>query len=220
MAFFSPSFLTFFKQLAKNNNTTWFNENRSVYEKEVKKPFAVFVEEMIKRISQHEPDVKIKPADAITRINKDIRFSKDKTPYNLHVAANISAYGKKDKAYPGFFFSLGPENIQIYGGVYMPDKAQLENIRKTIVSNPKEFEEAINDAAFISHFGHIRGETQKRLEPDLKAIVAKQPLIANKQFYYSAELEPENITKESLADTLMEYYNAARKVNRFLQKAF
>src|SRR5688572_23573096 len=116
MPYFSTDFIKFFKDLAKNNSSEWFNENRKVYEKEVKKPFATFVEEMIGRIRTHEPQVKIKAADAIMRINKDIRFSKDKTPYNTHVAANISPFGKKDKSYPGFYFQFSADGIKIVGG--------------------------------------------------------------------------------------------------------
>jgi uncharacterized protein (TIGR02453 family) len=108
MSYFNPAFIKFFKDLSQHNTTEWFNEHRKVYEKEVKKPFAEFVDEMIKRINKYEPEINIKASDAIMRINKDIRFSKDKTPYNTYVAANISAYGKKDKSYPGFYFQCGP----------------------------------------------------------------------------------------------------------------
>jgi len=80
MSYFNPAFVKFFKDLSKNNSTAWFNDNRKTYENEVKKPFAVFVDELIGRIQKHDPSVKIKAGDAITRINKDIRFSKDKIP--------------------------------------------------------------------------------------------------------------------------------------------
>lgn len=220
MAHFKPAFLDFFKNLAKNNNTEWFNENRKVYEKEVKKPFADFVEEMISRINKFEPEIKIKPSDAITRINKDIRFSKDKTPYNLHVAANISVYGKKNKAYPGFYFSLGPEGINIFGGAYMLEKEQLDKLRKLIAKQPAEFEAAINDKEFVNRFGKIQGEVQKRIDAEFKPLIEKQPLLANKQFYYSTKLDAETITNPKLAEVLMDYYNAAIKVNNYLKQGF
>src|SRR5688500_10433856 len=142
MSYFNSSFLKFFKELSKNNATEWFNENRKTYENEVKKPFSDFVEEMIKRIQKYEPEVQIKASDAIMRINKDIRFSKDKTPYNTYVAANISAYGKKDKSYPGFYFQLSPTGIHIYGGVYMVENDVLQQIRSYIAGHQKEFKSA------------------------------------------------------------------------------
>ena len=106
MIYITKEFFTFFNGLQKNNTTEWFNDNRKAYEQHVKKPFSLLIDEMIRRISKHEPDVKITASDAIMRINKDIRFSKDKTPYNTHVSANISKYGKKNKAYPGFYLQL------------------------------------------------------------------------------------------------------------------
>ena len=219
MSYFNPTFLQFFEELAKNNSTTWFNDNRKTYEKEVKKPFAAFVQEMINRIQKHEPEVQITPADAITRINKDIRFSKDKTPYNLFVAANISKFGKKDKSYPGFYFQLSPESISIFGGAYMVETPVLQHLRTYIAENLDNFSAAYHDKAFQEKFGTIQGEQQKRVPAELKEIAQKEPLILNKQFFYSATLSPDLITKNELPEVLMEYYLAGQKVNTFLKTA-
>jgi uncharacterized protein (TIGR02453 family) len=219
MTNFSPTFIKFFKDLSKNNTGDWFNENRKTYEDEVKKPFASFVEDMIARIRKHEPDVKIKTADAIMRINKDIRFSKDKTPYNTHVAANISKFGKKDKAYPGFYFQLSADHVKIFGGAYMVEPPTLQKIRTYISKNQKEFAALYKDKDFKDKYGSLQGEQSKRLPPEFVDEAKKEPLIANKQFFYSAELKSSLITSDKLADTLMEYYKAGKKMNEFLQKA-
>jgi uncharacterized protein (TIGR02453 family) len=219
MTYFNTEFIRFFKNLAKNNNKEWFDTNRKIYEKEIKKPFTAFVDEMISRIREYEPEINIKPSDAIMRINKDIRFSKDKTPYNTHVAANISVYGKKDKSYPGFYFQLSPENISIYGGSYMVDVPVLKNIRTCIADNIQEFKAAYTSTTFTEKFGTIQGEQHKRIPPEFQDAAQKEPLIANKQFYYSATLKPDTITSDMLAETLMEYYTAGKKVNDFLRKA-
>lgn len=220
MSYFNTSFLEFFKELAKNNTTAWFNQNRQTYEKEVKKPFFFFVEEMISRIQKYEPEVQIKPSDAIMRINKDIRFSKDKTPYNTHVAANISVYGKKDKSYPGFYFQLSPESIKIFGGAYMVENTTLQNIRKYIAQNQKSFSAAYNDTLFKEKFGEIQGEQNKRIPIDFLTVSEKEPLILNKQFYYSASLKIDIITSDELSHHLMEFYLAGKKINDFLKLAW
>jgi uncharacterized protein (TIGR02453 family) len=219
MTHFSPTFLQFFMDLASNNNTAWFNTNRKTYEKEVKEPFAKFVAEMISRINTFEPEVQIKPSDAIMRINNDIRFSKDKTPYKLHVCANISTYGKRNLGYPGFYFQLSPENITIYGGVYTVDNPTLLKIRQHIAGNLKSLSQAYQDSAFKAKFGTIQGDQNKRLAAEFQSILQTEPLIANKQFYFGAELSPEFITDPKLPDILMEYYHAARPVNQFFQEA-
>ena len=216
MSYFNAAFIKFFKDLSKNNTAEWFNEHRKVYENEVKKPFAVFVEEMINRIRRYEPAIAIKPADAIMRINKDIRFSKDKTPYNTHVAANISVYGKKDKSYPGFYFQLSHDKIEIFGGAYMVEPPTLQVIRTNIVKNLTGFSAAYNDKNFKQKFGTIQGEKHKRVPEEFQSIAVKEPLIANKQFYYQAEIKADIVTKDELPDTLMDYYSAGKKLNDFL----
>lgn len=175
---------------------------------------------MIKRIQKHEPEVKIKASDAIMRINKDIRFSKDNIPYNTHVSANISVYGKKDKSYPGFYFQLSHEGIMIYGGAYMVDNTTLEAVRNYIANHLKEFSNVYSDKVFKEKYGKLQGEQNKRIPKEFQQIVEKEPLIANKQFFYSAKLKPDLITSEHLPDELIKYYLAGKKINDFLKKAF
>ncbi|MBK0402529.1 DUF2461 domain-containing protein [Adhaeribacter sp. BT258] len=219
MSYLTPAFLQFFEALSKNNSTAWFNENRKTYEKEVKKPFEKLVQVMIDQIQKHEPEVQIKPSEAIMRINKDIRFSKDKTPYNVYVAANISKFGKKDKSYPGFYFQLSPEGISIFGGAYMIENATLSLIRNYLAENPEAFSAVYKDPTFKAKFGTIQGEKNKRISAELQEIASREPLIANKQFYYSANLTPELITSDALPEVLMEYYLAGKKVNDYLKLA-
>lgn len=218
MAHFKKEFLSFFKDLAKNNSTEWFNTNRKTYEIEVKKPFADLVEEVITKIQKFEPEIKIKAGDAIFRINKDVRFSKEKTPYNTHVSANISKYGRKDKTYPGFYFQLSHDKITIIGGAYMVEPDDLQKLRKHIAKNLKSFAATYIDKEFKSKFGVLQGEKHKRLTDEFKALELKEPLIANKQFYYTAQIDSKSILKDSFTDELMEYYKAGRKMNQFLRE--
>jgi uncharacterized protein (TIGR02453 family) len=219
MAYFSKDFTDFFKSLEKNNTTEWFDQHRKEYETHVKKPFAAFVQEMINRISKHEPDVRIEPKDAISRINRDTRFGADKRPYNTHLSANISAYGKKSKEYPGFYFQLSHKGIEVYGGAYMVEKENLLRIREAIVRDGAAFKKQLNDKKFKEAYGELKGEKSKMLPAELKAPAAKEELIFNKQFYYTASLDAKLITSDKLADELMKYYEAGRGVNIFLQKA-
>lgn len=220
MKYFNPAFIDFFKNLSANNSKEWFDANRKVYESEVKKPFQVFVDEMISRIQKHEPEVQIKAADAIMRINNDIRFSKDKTPYKTHMAANISVYGKKDKSYPGFYFQLSADKIAVYGGAYMMETPVLNSLRNYIAQNQKIFKSVYSEKHFTEKFGHIQGEKNKKLSPELTEAAEKEPLIFNKQFYFTAELPASLILSENLPEKLMEYYQAGSGLNEFLKKAF
>ena len=217
MQWFTDDFNKFFKDLAKNNNKEWFDRNRDRYEGSVKRPFEAFVAELIKRIGKLDPEVKIEPREAIFRINKDIRFSKDKIPYKMSSTALISRGGRKDHGDPGIYFELGPEHVQIYGGSYAPEKEQLQRIRSKIAADPKGFRKLYSAKEFISHFGAIEGERNKMLPAEFKQIVTEEPLIANKAFYYNATLPASMVTDPKLMEVIMAHYKAMRPMNAFLR---
>ena len=125
MAFFTGDFLQFFIDLAPNNNKDWFDLNRKRYENSVKEPFKKFVQHMIDEIAKKDKAFKdIEAKDCIFRINRDIRFSSDKTPYKMNVSAVVAPEGKKSKAVNGVYFELSPEHVRVYGGVYEIDKEE------------------------------------------------------------------------------------------------
>lgn len=219
MSYLSKDFIAFFKELEKNNNKDWFDANRKRYETSVKKPFTQLVDEMIGRINAEEPEVTIQARDALLRINRDIRFSPDKTPYNTHYGAIISVAGRKDKSIPGIYFRFSSKGIDIYGGAHGIDKDQLQKIRTYIADNPDQFEKVINNKRFKEAFGEIMGEKHQRIPKEFQHISKKQPLIANKQFYYGTQLPAKYITDEKLPETLMDYWRAGRSVKDFLMQA-
>ena len=220
MIYFEEDFLDFFKQLAANNNKDWFDENRKRYENIVREPFKIFVAEVISEINKDDETINIEAKDAIFRINRDIRFSKDKTPYKLHVGAVISQLGRKDKSIPGIYFELGPEYIGVFGGAWSPDKIQLEKIRKYIGANLDEFENLITSKTFLSHFPDgVKGDRNKRLTKEMLEIAQKQDLVFNKQFYYQAFINPNEIAKDKLLEIIMEHYFASKPLKNFLSRA-
>lgn len=216
MAWFTDDFNRFFKDLAKNNNKEWFDANRKRYEASVKLPFEAFVGEVIERVGKLDKTVRITAKEAVFRINRDVRFGKDKSPYKLQMAAIISSAGRKDHGIPGIYLQLGPENVGIYGGRYMPEKADLQRIREHIAANLKKFKAIQTEKAFVKHFGEIQGERNKVLPAEFKALVEKEPLIANKQFYYMAELPSRTVVDPKLVDIVMAHYKAMKPMNDFL----
>ena len=219
MAWFTPDFNAFFKELAKNNNKEWFDANRKRYEASVKEPFHAFVAEAIKRIAKHDKAIRIDPKEAIFRINRDIRFSKDKTPYKLETSAIISPAGRKDHDTPGIYFAFGPEALKFYGGSYQPEKDQLEKIRTAIMRDGRGFRKVIDAKNFKAMFGTVQGEANKVLPPEFKAAAAKEPLIANKQFYVGVERSSKLVTDGKLMDLLMDHYLAVCPFNVWLAAA-
>jgi uncharacterized protein (TIGR02453 family) len=219
MHYFTEDFVAFFKELAKNNHKDWFHENKKRYEISIKKPFEAFVGEMIREIQQLEPNLQVEPKDCVLRINRDIRFSKDRSPYNLHYTAFISSKGRKDKSIPGIFLRFSPEMIGIMGGCFGPSKEQLHNIRTAINKAPKTFRNLLEVKDFVQKFGEIRGETMKRIPKEWQEACEKEPLITNKQFYFVGEEAPSLISSTALVEEMMTYWQTMRPVNEYLSKA-
>jgi len=219
MSYFTPEYLEFFRKLKKNNTKKWFDANKPWYEQAVKRPFAAFVEEMIVRVRREDSEVAIDAKDAIFRINRDTRFSKDKSPYKTHMAANISSQGRKSREAPGFYFQFGADQVLIAGGAYMVETENVYKLRKAIVNNLDEFNALLKNKEFKKKFETLQGEQNKVLPPEFKEYAAKQPLVANKQFYYMAELEADTILKNNLPEVMMQYYHAGKDMNAFLKRA-
>ena len=158
----------------------------------------------------------LKAGDCIFRINKDVRFSKDKSPYKLQMSALVVKGGKKQMQDPGLYVELGPEFLNIYTGFYMPEKEQLLKIRKKIASDPNGFVRIINDKAFKQSFGEVRGEKSKILPKELKEAAKEQELIFNKQFYLVHQVDAEKILEDDLLVYILRHFKAAVQFNRFL----
>jgi len=219
MQYFDQDYLDFFKELAPNNNKEWFDKNRKRYESVVREPFKVFISDLIQEIAKQDKEVQIEAKDAIFRINRDIRFSKDKTPYKLNNSAIVSKEGRKDKSYPGLYIELNPEHLGIYGGIYRADTKQIHRVRESIANNLTEFSSIINDRDFVDKFGTLKGEKHKRIPKKFVEIADKQGLIMNKQWYHNAFLTPEIIISDHLMETIVIYNKTALPLKHFLRNA-
>lgn len=219
MKYFTSDFVEFFKDLAKNNHKEWFNENKKRYESSVKNPFTLFLKDLISEIQKFDTELNIEPKDCILRINKDIRFSKDKTPYNLHYTAFISKGGKNDKSIPGIYLRFSPEEIGIMAGCYGVSSEQLLGIRKTIQTDIATFKNLYAAKKMIDKFGVIQGEELKRIPKEFQATYEKEPLIAKKQFYVIATRETELLISDNLINEIMDYWHTAKPLNDYLTKA-
>lgn len=219
MQYFSKDYLEFFKELAGNNHKDWFDNNRKRYETVVREPFKFFIGDLIKALSENDPELDIEPKDAIFRINRDIRFSKDKTPYKLNNSAIISSKGRKDKNHPGIYIELGPEKLAFYGGIYMPDSKQVQKLRTYFKDNLSDLEALIDAKDFKKIFGNIEGEKSKRIPSEFRDLAATQPLLMNKQWYYFVHQPPEIIVSDKLIPTILSLEKAAAPLKDFLTKA-
>jgi len=149
--------LEFLKNLKTNNNRNWFQENKKLY-LGAKEEFELFANFLIHELQQVDVElVSLSVKDCVFRIYRDVRFSKDKSPYKTHFGAYFVKGGKKS-GYAGYYIQVAPGNSFIAGGVYHPPSDTLRRIRTEIYSNVEEYKTIINDDKFLSHFHSVEGD--------------------------------------------------------------
>ena len=214
---FEPDFFEFFIELSMNNQKSWFDLNRKRYEENVKAPFLEFVGALIEKMSAIDSDFNgIVPKECVFRINKDIRFSKNKMPYKSFCSASIHIGGRKSMFPGGMYIEIGAENCAIYTGVYMPEKEDLLKYRENIAANISSFQEAISEEQFLKYFGSVRGEKNKKIDPRFKEVISKEPLILNKQFYVMHSFEAEKTFENDFLKYVIDVWLSANKFNNAL----
>lgn len=151
----------FLKNLDKNNNRDWLQANKKEFET-AKANFAGFVGELIAGISGFDPEVSgLAPDACIFRIYRDIRFSKDKSPYKTHFGAYISPGGRKINS-PGYYIHIQPGGQSfLAAGKHMPEPKELLLIRQAVAGKTKEFLKIVEGKKFRALFGELHGEKLK-----------------------------------------------------------
>jgi uncharacterized protein (TIGR02453 family) len=216
-----PEFQPFFRRLRRHNRRPWYHAHKAEFLAYAKEPFDELVEALIHRIGTVEPAVRsLTPADCTFRLARDTRFSRDKTPYKLFLAAVVGPGGRKHLGAPAFYFQAGADGLAVGGGAYAPDKGGLLAIRRAIVRDGARLERLLAAAPFRHLYGELQGERNKRLPPEFANAVRRFPLVANKQFYYWAEYDdPAIVSRRDLVDLLMRHYRAGRPLNAWLADA-
>lgn len=213
--YFNQDYLDFFAELDKNNNREWFQANKKRYERSVKDPFTRFFTDLMASYEAGYGSVPMTPKQGLLRIYRDIRFSKDKTPYKIHMAGMISKSGKKDHSYPGIYVQANHVDVRIYSGCHGPSKEQLHAVRSAIARAGDRFRELIEDRKFKSVYGEIHGEKNKRLPSEFSEASEGEPLLFNKHFYYFSKRPPSILLEDGLVEKLMTDFAAADRVNAF-----
>lgn len=219
MAYFTSKTIEFFEHLAGHNHKDRFDENRQWYHDNVKDPFDAYLRDLIAEVRKDDKSIMIEPKHAKFRINRDIRFSKDKTPYKLHVSWVISQSWRKDMSSPGIYVHFGHDGVHFATWVYSPNKEQLHAIRSYIMKHPKKFKTIISAPKFTKIFGELQWQKNKRIPKIFQEKAIKIPELYNKQFYfYSKHLAKEMIRKD-LINRTMQYRFASKDWRMFMRKA-
>nr|WP_299386054.1 DUF2461 domain-containing protein [Allomuricauda sp.] len=216
----TEAYTSFFKKLAKNNHKEWFHANKKDYEHQVKAPFVELLDQLLADLTEWDPRILADPKNALFRINRDIRFSKDKSPYNTLMKAGFSPLGKKS-ILPGYYLGIDAENVHVGGGLFMLRGPELKKVRQHIAGNAEALIAIVEHSNFKQNFGKLKGEKSKRLDREFMEIGKATDLIFHKQFYTMAEfpIEP-YFDNPQLKDEILSHFEAIKPLNEYLNQAF
>ncbi|WP_330974580.1 DUF2461 domain-containing protein [Niabella digestorum] len=221
MSMLQPSTLQFFKNLKKNNNKTWFDAHRAAYEA-AREDFASFIDTIIQQFSKKEPSIAhLRAKDCMFRINRDIRFSKDKSPYKTNFGAYINNEGRKSVT-AGYYFHLEPGESFVGGGMWMPPSDVLAKVRQEIDYNFADFERIIKSRKFKEVYGGLYAEEGQVLNRVPKGYEADNPAAAylkHKSFIALSNINDAELTDKSLVIKVIKAFEVLQPLNLFLNSA-
>ncbi|MFC2104132.1 DUF2461 domain-containing protein [Bacteroidota bacterium] len=215
----SKNLLQFLGELKENNYKEWFHENKPRYQI-LKKEFEQFIAHTIADIAQFDKSVQsLEPKHCIFRINRDIRFSKDKSPYKTNFGGFIVP-GGKNAGHAGYYVHIEPGNCFLAGGIYMPPSDRLKAVRTEIYENIDDFKKILNDKNFKQHFKEISSEDQLKNAPkgfpkDFENI----DLLRHKHYTVIKYIEEKLITSDKFAHEVRETFKVLYPFNRFINEA-
>lgn len=211
--------LEFLRLLKKNNNREWFNANKAKYET-ARQEFEVFVQDLIPSIGKFDKDIRgVEAKKCIFRIYRDVRFSKDKSPYKNHFGAFITYTGKNSNG-PGYYFHIEPGNCFLAGGIYQPGGDKLNLIRKEIDFNLKDFKRILKHADFVKYFGGLSEMGKLKTAP--KGFPGNHPaieLLKQKSYIVSHKISEKQVLSEDFLTYTLKTFRALRPLNKFLNTA-
>ena len=213
------SSLKFLSTLKKNNNRDWFQANKKEYDA-AKKDFIDYVQKLIAGISTFDKKVSgLEAKNCVFRINRDVRFSHDKSPDKTNMGANISPGGKKSPA-AGYYFHVEPGGSFIAGGMFQPEPDKLKAVREDIIYDPDDFKKIIGSKEFKKHYSKLWDEGKLKTAP--KGFDKEHPdidLVKYKSYIAVKNLSDKEVLDKNLVKNALEAFKALKPMNDFLNKS-
>ena len=211
--------LNFLKELSNNNNREWFNSNKEKY-LDAKQKFEILIDLLIHGVRKFDKGIGgLQAKDCTFRIYRDVRFSKDKSPYKTQMGGFIVPDGKKSgKA--GYYFHIEPANSFVAGGMHLPPSEILRSVRNYIFEYSDEFKSILHDSKFITHFGEINGEKLKSAPKGFPKEFPDIELLKFKSYTVVKELSAEDLNSNDIIDNVTKIFQVMSPFILFLNKSF
>jgi len=191
------SALGFLRDLSENNHREWFQANKKRYERELKRPSRAFVEAVAAELERISPDHVTPAGKAISRINRDIRFSKDKTPYNTHIWAAFHNQTRPKGGGAGFYVGVSLEDTGIGAGCWMPPKPHIDHLRAFIAEHHADLTRILAELEPV--YGPVKGAKYKRVPRGFDKDHPAAELLKHKGFHVARTLPLSHATTEGYA---------------------
>jgi uncharacterized protein (TIGR02453 family) len=222
---FRPEAIDFLADLAQNNDRSWFQPRKADYESLLKTPMEALVAALADRFHQRGLPLDADPKRSVSRIYRDTRFAKDKSPYKSNVYARFPWIGPGsplDASDDGghtssAYFSVMPGESYVGGGMWRPEKPRLEAFRSAVLDEPDRVRAALEDPGFLAAFGPVHShESFKRVPPGLPPDHPMADMFRFKDIVFGRQMSDAEIRSPDLPDILADAYAAALPVLRFL----
>ncbi|MFL5810166.1 MAG: DUF2461 domain-containing protein [Flavisolibacter sp.] len=216
-----PQTIKFLKQLTKNNNKPWFDAHRAQYEAS-RIDFSNFIQLAIDALQKSDTTITgLSSKDCMFRINRDIRFSKDKTPYKNNFGASIKRGGRKS-IYAGYYFHCSPGTSFVGGGLWMPEPEHLKKLRQEIDYNWDEFKSILKEKNFKKIYGDLYQGDDVKLSRMPKGYEMDNPAIEYlklKCFIAEKRIDDEELVTSSLHKKALTAFQALQPLLNFINRA-
>ncbi|MFZ9242325.1 MAG: DUF2461 domain-containing protein [Sediminibacterium sp.] len=213
------STIQFLKALKKNNNKEWFDKNRKIYE-QAKADYLNFVTILLNEIQGFDTSLmELQPKQCIFRLNRDVRFSKNKDPYKTNFGASFSKGAKKIQT-AGYYFHLEPGENFVGGGLWMPMAPDLNKVRQEIDYCYKEFSSILKKPAFKSTYGDM-DNSMKLVRPP-KGFDVDNPALEYlklKSFVVTRSIKDTELTDKQLVKNVVKDFKTIAPLVHFLNRA-
>jgi uncharacterized protein (TIGR02453 family) len=222
-----PAAISYLRQLSRNNRREWFEAHRPVYEGELREPMRALIEEVDTRLARVAPEIVGEPRRSLFRIHRDIRFSRDKSPYKTnagcwfyHRDAGRGVGGEAAGGGAGFYFHLEPGQYFVAGGIWMPPRPTLARLREALAEDHRGLAAILRSPAFRRRFGALDPEHQLvRLPRGFASGHPAEPWLRFQSFTVSRALTESQVLSPKLPDLLVREFAALTPFVRWLNGA-
>lgn len=215
---YGKNLLQFLTELSQNNHKEWFETNRTRYQ-DLREQFTATMTDLHAELLKFDDNMqKVNPKGSLFRINRDIRFSKDKTPYKIHFSSYFAEGGTQSEL-AGYYVHIQPNNSFVGGGMYAPQPADIKKIRQEIDYNSEEFLQIISQADFKEYFQVLQGEKLKNVPKEYDKEHPLGEYLKMKGFFVATNLDDKLVCSQDFIPQVSKIFKAMHPLNTFLNRS-